>query len=311
VAELTTHLNNWISKTRGVGISDITLLLYPARRGATPLVRMAQVRMGTDGEIRRMVCFNGFTCFDRAITTIVIRCSTTGAVHLEMIDCMDTSSFLLAVKRLLALRPPPSVFIADNETNFKEGDSALQGITEKGQIDLAKAQSHFNIKFQFAPPRAPHFQGLVEGFVGATKAAIHSAVHAHTLTDEELWTVFGRAMVHLNNVPVACTVGSEADFHYLPLTPGHLLMGSAYAEQQPIDTENTKLTNATRYDRVCSVLELFWKSKQRYYTLGTDSTGTDGNGWRNLTDSVFRRVHVLRPSNNKHSRAVGSGRPIM
>jgi hypothetical protein len=127
-----------------------------------------------------MVCFDIFTYFDRAITSILIRCSTTGAVHLEMIDYMDTSSFLLAVKRLLALRPRPLVFIADNGTNFKGGDTALQGITEKGQINLAKAQSHFNIKFQFAPPRAPHFQGLVERFVGATKAAIHSAVHAHT-----------------------------------------------------------------------------------------------------------------------------------
>jgi hypothetical protein len=66
-------------------------------------------------------------------------------------------------------------------------------------------------------------------------------------------------MGHLNNVPIAYTVKSKADFHYLPLTPGHFLMGSAYAELQPIDTENTKLTNATRYNRVCSVLDLFWK----------------------------------------------------
>jgi hypothetical protein len=66
-------------------------------------------------------------------------------------------------------------------------------------------------------------------------------------------------MGHLNNVPIAYIVKSKADFHYLPLTPGHFLMGSDYAELQPIDTENTKLTNATRYNRVCSVLELFWK----------------------------------------------------
>jgi hypothetical protein len=214
---------------------------------------------------------------------LVICCSTTGAVHLEMIDYMDTSSFLLAVERFLALRPGPSVFIADNGTNFKIGDSALQGITEKG---------------------------LVEIFVGATKAAIHSAVHAHTLTDKELRTIFSRAMGHLNNVPIAYTVESEADFHYLPLTLGHFLMGSAYAELQPIDKENTKLANATRYNRVCSVLELFWK-RERCYTLSTDGTGTDGNGWRNLTDGVFRRIQVLRPSNNEHSGAVKSGRPIM
>jgi hypothetical protein len=98
------------------------------------------------------------------------------------------------VERFLALRPRHSVFIADNGTNFKGGDSALQGITEKGQINLDKAQSHFNIKFQYAPPRAPHFQGLVERFVGAAKVAIHLAVHAHTLMDEELRTIFSRAM---------------------------------------------------------------------------------------------------------------------
>jgi hypothetical protein len=190
---------------------------------------------------------------------LVIRCSTTGAIHLEMIDYMDTSSFLLPIEIFLALRPRPSVFIADNGSNFKGGDSALQGITEKGQINLAKAQSHFNIKFQFAPPRAPHFQGLVERFVWAAKVAIHSAVHAHTLTDQELRTISSRAMGHLNNVPIAYTVKSEADFHYLPLTLGHFLMGLEFAELQPIDTENTKLTNATRYIRVCSVLELFWK----------------------------------------------------
>jgi hypothetical protein len=172
------------------------------------------------------------------MASIVIRCSTTGAVHLEMIDYVDTSSFLLAVKRLLALRPRPSVFIADSGTGFKGGDSALQGITEKG---------------------APHFLGLVERFVGAARAAIPSAVHAHTLTDEALRTVFGRAMGRLNNVPMAYTVKSEAYFHCLPLNPGRFLVGSTYAELQPVDTENAKLTNATRYDRVCSVLELFWK----------------------------------------------------
>jgi hypothetical protein len=167
-----------------------------------------------------MECFDGFTYFDRAMTRIVIRCSTTGAVHLDMIDYVDTASFLLAVKRLLALRPRPSVFIVDGGTNFKGGDSALQNIAEKGQINLAKAQSHFNTKFQFAPPKAPHFQGLVEKFVEATKAAIHSAVHVPTLTDEELSAIFSRAMGHLNNVPIAYRVKSKADFHYLPLTRG-------------------------------------------------------------------------------------------
>jgi hypothetical protein len=104
-----------------------------------------------------------------------------------------------------ARRGTTPVFIADGGTNFKGGDSALQDIAEKGQINLAKALSHFNTKFQFAPPRAPHFQGLVERFVEATKATIHSAVHAHTLTDKELSAIFSPAMGRLNNVPIAYT----------------------------------------------------------------------------------------------------------
>jgi hypothetical protein len=147
VAELTTHLDSWVSKTRGVKIDDVDLLLDPARKSTAPLVRMARMQEETDGEIRRVVCFDGFGYFDRTMTSIVIRCSTTGAVHLDMIDCVHTSGFLLEVEGLLALRPRPSVFMADGGTNFKAGDSALQDIAEKGQINLAKAQSHFDTKF--------------------------------------------------------------------------------------------------------------------------------------------------------------------
>jgi hypothetical protein len=58
---------------------------------------------------------------------------------------------------LLALRPRSLVFIADSGTGFKGSGSALQGITEKGRINLAKAQSHFNIKFQICTFKSSTF----------------------------------------------------------------------------------------------------------------------------------------------------------
>jgi hypothetical protein len=57
---------------------------------------------------------------------LIFGCSTVGAVHFEMIDTMDTSSFLLAVEQFLAVRPRPSAIIADNGTNFTGGGAALQ-----------------------------------------------------------------------------------------------------------------------------------------------------------------------------------------
>jgi hypothetical protein len=218
--------------------------------------------------------------FDRAMTSIVIRCSMTGAVHLDMIDCVDTLGFLLAVDGWLVLRPRPSVLMADGGTNFKGGNSAVQDMAKKGQINLAKAQSHFDTKFRFAPPRATRFRGLVEGFIEATQAAVHSAVHAHTFADKEFSAIFSRAMGRLNNVPIAYTVKSGADFHYLPLTLGHFLMGSAYAELQPIDTENTRLTNVTRYNRVCSVLEPFWERLVEELTTHLDGSVSKTRGVR-------------------------------
>jgi hypothetical protein len=62
-----------------------------------------------------------------------------GAVHFEMIDIMDTSSFLLAVEQFLAVRPRPSVIIADNGTNFRGGAAALQdGHLERNKLISAR-----------------------------------------------------------------------------------------------------------------------------------------------------------------------------
>jgi hypothetical protein len=66
-------------------------------------------------------------------------------------------------------------------------------------------------------------------------------------------------MRRLNNIPISYTIKSEVDFHYLPLTPGHFLMGTAYTELQPMDVSVKRLTKAVRYNSVCAMLTTFWK----------------------------------------------------
>jgi hypothetical protein len=39
----------------------------------------------------------------------------------------------------------------------------------------------------------------------------------------------------------------------------HFLMGTAYSELQPMDVEVEKLTKDLRYNRVCNMLDTFWK----------------------------------------------------
>jgi hypothetical protein len=83
-------------------------------------------------------------------------------------------------------------------------------------------------QIEFAPPKAPHFQGLVEQIVGAAKAAIKPALRTRVITGEELKTIFAKAMGILNNFPISYTVKSDMDFHYRPLTPNHFLLGQPY-----------------------------------------------------------------------------------
>jgi hypothetical protein len=75
VAELSTHLrsyNTWISKTRGVKVGDIALLLDPMKRGTTPLVRITEAKQDSDGHVRRITVFNGHKYIARAITSLAV-----------------------------------------------------------------------------------------------------------------------------------------------------------------------------------------------------------------------------------------------
>jgi hypothetical protein len=158
---------------------------------------------------------------------LVLRCATLGAVHLEMIGSMHTLSFLMAMERFLAVHPRPAVLLADNGTNFHGGETALKG---KDQISMSHAQRKLNIKFEFAPPKTPHFQGLMKRIVGAAKAAIKPALRTRVVTGEKLRTIFAKAMGILNNFPISYTVKSGMDFYYRPLTPNHFLLEGIIAK---------------------------------------------------------------------------------
>jgi hypothetical protein len=54
-------------------------------------------------------------------------------------------------------------------------------------------------------------------------------------------------------------IKSDADFQYQPLTPSHFLMGAAYNELQPEDGNAGLLSKAVWYNRVCGLLNVFWK----------------------------------------------------
>jgi hypothetical protein len=65
--------------------------------------------------------------------------STTEAVHLGVVYCVDTSGFLLAIEGLLTFGTHPPGFVTDGSADCKKGDPAVGDIEAKGSDRLSKS----------------------------------------------------------------------------------------------------------------------------------------------------------------------------
>ena len=64
-------------------------------------------------------------------------CLTVRAIHVEVIESMDTSSFINALRRFLALRGPVSQFRSDCGTNFVGAQNEMKAaFREMGQEQI-------------------------------------------------------------------------------------------------------------------------------------------------------------------------------
>ena len=116
-------------------------------------------------------------------------CLTTRAVHIEVLQSLDTESCLAAVTRFIARRGYPSTIISDNGTNFVGAANELKSFMnewDKAKIESDLAQK--KIVWKFNPPGAPHFGGMWERLVQSCKKVMIAILDNRSLTDEVLST---------------------------------------------------------------------------------------------------------------------------
>ena len=156
-------------------------------------------------------------------------CSTTKAVHLEIISDLTTEAFLASLKRFIARRGLPTELHSDNGSNFKGAKRDLNDLYRLlSTPSTTSAINHYllsqRITWHCIPERAPHFGGLWEAAVKSTKFHLKRVIGTQHQNFEEFTTVAAQVKACLNSRPLIATTSYSTD-GILALTPGHFLIG--------------------------------------------------------------------------------------
>ena len=191
---------------------------------------------------------------------LIFVCCQYRAVHLEMIDSLDTASFLLAFSRFVVRRTKPVRIISDNGTNFKRGEEELKTLWQAIEEDDEIKSQYPTINWWYNTPSTPHSGGHFERLIKAAKLAFYAVAPAGDLRDEELRTLFTGVEGYLNNRPLTYSSTDASDL--TPLTPNHFLRGEAMSDIAPVPVQ---MSNQTRWHYIQKVLDQHWQRFIREY----------------------------------------------
>ena len=115
----------------------------------------------------------GFTHSKR--WAILFVCMSTRAIHIEVIESMDTSSFINALRRFLAIRGSVIQLRSDCGTNFIGVRNELQAV--RNPSDANAVRSYLlkeGCEWLFNPPHASHAGGAWERMIGVTRRVLEA-----------------------------------------------------------------------------------------------------------------------------------------
>ncbi len=194
------------------------------------------------GDGTKKVYFALFTC-------LVYR-----AVHLEPLFSMTAASFLQALDRFCARRGVPARVISDNGTNFTAAAAEIAKLWRKENKDYFRQQRP-NINWEFLPPYAPHFGGVHERMIGATKTALYHVFKPNTAVPVESYmTALVVVEGILNSRPL--TYVSADDDAVNPLTPAHFLNTQPYRATAKLPGEASR---QSAWRQLQDRLDHFWR----------------------------------------------------
>lgn len=205
---------------------------------------------------------------------LIFTCLNCRGIHIEVLETMETSSFICALRRFISIRGPPSILRCDRGTNFVGGKSELDhALHEMDHKAIANYANEQNCEWLFNPPHASHFGGIWERQIGTVRRVLDAMLlqlGPSQLTHELLVTLMAEVTGIVNSRPIA-TLPSDVD-QPQPLSPNMLLTMKMRPLLSPPGVFTPQDLYSRRYWRRAQYLaDQFWTRWKREYLQAQQS----------------------------------------
>ena len=149
----------------------------------------------------------------------------TRHISIEILDNMETGTFLQAFRRHCSTYGTPTKVISDQGTYFIKGAAILEeNLGEEWCNEIGEAMNRKGIHWQFNPAGAPHFGGHYERLIGTLKGPLKRCIGRAILEKQEFITLCKEAACVMNDRPLTTTNPNDLRDR-LPITPNLLVFG--------------------------------------------------------------------------------------
>ena len=173
---------------------------------------------------------------------VLYTCASSRSVILDIVEAMDTDTFIRSLRRFVARRGLPLEIWSDNHATLKRANKELTTLwkmMDKKKIEDVPEFKHIEFHWKFIPPKAPHQGGWWERLIGVMKECLYGSLKGACLSDDELRTVILEVECILNDRPLVGTE-SETDGSIEGLTPNKLMFGHNLAPFPAISPRRVK-----------------------------------------------------------------------
>ncbi|XP_017467048.1 PREDICTED: uncharacterized protein LOC108359625 [Rhagoletis zephyria] len=193
-------------------------------------------------------------------------CLTVRAIHLEIAADLSTDACILTIRNFINRRGVPVRIRSDNGRNFLSVSQEARRFTEV--FDCERLQSKLSgrgIEWRFNCPANPSERGIWERMVQCVKRVLRHTLSEIAPREHTLQSTLIEAENIVNSRPLThLPISPKQDE---PLTPNHLLLGTANTAQTPAINEAEEKTCALRKQwRIArQIRDKFWKRRVMEY----------------------------------------------